>query len=67
MLAIITMHSFKFVNFNPKISLFIKMLFWIFFILTIIGYILIFYNMDVFSKKIEVKVEKNRIIKEQTY
>jgi drug/metabolite transporter (DMT)-like permease len=66
-LAIITIHSYKFKNFNPKITLFIKMLFWIFFILTIIGYILIFYNMELFSKKIEINVEKNHIQKEVSY
>lgn len=66
-LGIITIHSFKFKNFNPRITLFIKLLFWIFFILTIIGYVIIFYNMELFSKKIEIKVEKNRIIPEESY
>jgi len=35
--------------------------------MTIIGYILIFYNSDVLNKKIEVNLEKNHIIKETSY
>ncbi len=66
-LAIITIHSLKFRNFNPKISFFLKLLFWIFIALTIIGYIIIFYNTDVFSKKIELKIEKNSIDNEVSY
>jgi hypothetical protein len=65
--AIITIHSLKFKNFSPNISLFIKLLFWLFAIMTIIGYILIFYNSDILGKKIEVNVVKNHIIKETSY
>ena len=66
-LAIITIHSFKFRNFNPKINFFIRLLFWIFIILTIIWYIIIFVNSEAFSKKIELKVEKNTIQDEVSY
>jgi hypothetical protein len=65
--AIITIHSLKFKNFSQNISLFIKLLFWFFAIMTIIGYILIFYNSDILDKKAEVNVVKNHIIKETSY
>ncbi len=65
--AVITIHSLKFKNFSTKISLFIKLLFWLFAIMTIIGYILIFYNFDILNKKVEVNVMKNHIIKETSY
>ncbi len=65
--AVIAIHSFKFKNFSPHISLFIKLLFWLFTIMTIIGYILIFYNSDILNKKIEITITKNRIAKEVSY
>lgn len=66
-LGIITIHSFKFRNFNPKITFFIKLLFLVFITLSVIGYVILIYNNDVFSKKIDVKIEENRIMKDVSY
>lgn len=66
-LSVIVVHSYKFKNFNSRISFFIKLLFGFFWVLTIIWYTIIFYNMNNLGKSIEINLNSNHITTEKSY
>lgn len=65
--AIVRIHSYKFKNFNSKIVLILRTFMTLFIILSILWYVLIFFNSSELDKKVEINTSWTNIIKEVSY